>query len=171
MAMGDETERDETATGRKVELMGQSQRGDAAAYAELKAMGGAGIVREWSETILLMRLQDRAGGKNLLAREAVACDLASVEAGLADRRDGPIERMIVKRAALCAIDANLADREHVNAIVGERPRAAVEAMDRRRDRAHRRLLSTLKALAEVRRMNRPVVQVNVGGGNVNVFKA
>ncbi len=160
---------DEAGAAREVELMGRSQRGDRAAFAEQKAIGGAGFVEDWSETILLFRLQDRAGGaKNLLAREAVASDLEAAEAGLTDRRDGPIERLIVKRAALCAVDANTADREHVNAIVGGQSRATVEAMDRRRDRAQRRLLATLKALAEVRRASRPAVQVNIGENQVNM---
>ena len=46
--------------------------------------------------------------------------------------------------------------------------AALEALDRRRDRAHRRLSQTLKTLAQVRRLDRVAVQVNVGDGNVNV---
>src|SRR4051812_6367909 len=112
--------------------------------------------------ILTFRLQDRAGGKNLLARAAIEDDLEAVAEGLADRSDGPIERLIVARAALCAVDANLADREHLGSIRRANSLAAVEALDRRRDRAQRRLLATLKALADVRRANRPSIQVNIG---------
>jgi hypothetical protein len=49
---------------------------------------------------------------------------------------------------------------------------SIRRVSGRRDRAQRRLLQVLKALADVRRINRPVVQVsqvNVGDGNTNVL--
>src|SRR4051812_32899325 len=106
----------EDETGRVVALMGRGQRGDKAALAELQAIGGRGggsYIEGWSGYLLLLRLQDRAHPRNLLARAAVADDLEAVAGDLADRRDGAIERLIVGRAALCAVDAGLADLEHV----------------------------------------------------------
>ena len=92
---------------------------------------------------------------------------------LSDPADGPIEKLIVGRAAICAVDARMADLEHLQAIEHYDDARDAEPHDRRRDRAQRRLLATLRALADVRRINRPVVQVNqltVGDGNVNVVR-
>ena len=39
------------------------------------------------------------------------------------------------------------------------------------DRSIRRTLALLKGLCDVRRLNRRVVQVNIGDGNLNVLRA
>lgn len=43
-----------------------------------------------------------------------------------------------------------------------------ESRERRQDRIHRRFLSALKALAQVRRLLSPAVQVNIAREQVNV---
>jgi hypothetical protein len=109
----------------------------------------------------LFRLMDRASTKNRISRASVEEDLANVARDLSDPRDGPIERLIIARAGLCVVDAGMADLEHLGAIEHyDDPRDA-EPLDRRRDRAQRRLLATLRALAEVRRLGRPAVQVKI----------
>jgi hypothetical protein len=151
-------------------LLGRATSGDEAAFDELQSIRD--YATGFSAAMILVRLQERAGGyRDLISRAGVAKDLAAVAADLSDRSDGPIERLIVKRAALCAVDAGLADLEHIRAVPDSNDPAHVESLDRRRDRAHRRLLQTLKTLCEVRRLNRVAVQVNVGDGNINVMKA
>jgi hypothetical protein len=165
--------REDAKSDQILSLMQRSTQGDHDAFQELKTIDKAnGIDRlsNWSRVTLTVKLQSRASPKNLLARNAVSRDLKSIVRGLAESSDGAIERMIIDRVALCAVDAGLADHEHVHAVTDNLDLATVEALDRRRDRAHRRMLQTLKTLAQVRRMNRVAVQVNVGDGNLNVLK-
>jgi hypothetical protein len=151
-----------------------AQAGDRAAFDELQRTceaKGISYTSGWSAQVVLFRLMDRASPTKLLARASVQESLEATARELADPKDSPIERLIVQRAAHCLIDARMADLEHLQAMEHyDDPRDA-EAFDRRRDQAHRRLLATLRALADVRRINRPVVQVNVGDGNLNVLKA
>jgi len=161
-------------TGSIVALMSRAQSGDRVAFDELQAIGrarGISYTEGWLESMILFRLQDRAAGKNLLAREGIKDELAATIADLTASADGPIERLIVRRAALSLVDAELADHEHLTSMRTANHPSAIEALDRRRDRAHRRLLVTLRALCEVRRMNRPSIQVNIGDGNPNFIKA
>ncbi len=161
-------------TGSIVALMGRAQAGDRGAFDELERIGeerGHSFVEGWSSHMLVLRLQDRSSQTNLLAREGIKRDLEATVAALSSRADGPIERLIVERSALCLVDAQQADLEHIGSVRDASNQATVEALDRRRDRAHRRLLLTLKTLCEVRRLNRPAIRVNVGDGNMNVLEA
>jgi hypothetical protein len=158
-------------------LMRLAQEGDREAFRELERIGeaqGISFTEDWSSHVVLYRLMDRASSRNLLARAAVEDDLAATIRGLSAPGDGPIEKLVVGRAAICAIDARMADLEHLQAMELYDDARDAEAFDRRRDRANRRLLATLKTLADVRRINRPAVQVNQlnqGNGNVTLIKA
>jgi hypothetical protein len=158
------------------ELMRLAQDGDREAFRELLAIGksrGISFTENWSSHVVLYRLQDRASSRNLLARAGVEDDLAAAVHDLSDSRDGPIERLLVHRASLCVIDARMADLEHLGMMQQVEDPWDAEVFDRRRDRAQRRLLHVLKTLADVRRINRPAVQVNqlsVGDGNTNIIK-
>jgi hypothetical protein len=158
-------------------LLRKAMAGDRAAFDELGAIAQAkGLpahhyVDRWNQTMVMCKLQDRAGDKNLLARAGVERDVERVEGELAEAGDGPIERIIIGRAALCAADTSLSERDYQYAAGNRGPIGPIEALDRRRERSQRMLLATLRTLAAVRRINRPVVQVNVGDGNVNVLKA
>jgi hypothetical protein len=142
-------------------LMGRAQQGDREAFRELQRIGeaqGTSFTADWSSHVILYRLMDRASPGNLLARAAVEDDLKAAIRDLSEPGDGPIERLIVGRAAMCAVDVGMADLEHLRAVEHyDDPRDA-ESYDRRRDRAQRRLLMTLKTLAEIRRRNRRVVE-------------
>ena len=161
----------EDASGEEaLQLIKRASGGDQAAFEELKSIGD--YTSGFSSAILQGKLQHRAGGEtNLLAHDSVAKDLAAVTAGLAAVSDGPIERLLLRRAAVCVVDAGLADREHLESIRDPGNIGLAEVLDRRRDRAHRRLLQTLRVLAQVRRLNRVAVQVNVGDNNLNILKA
>jgi hypothetical protein len=147
--------------GPVVALMGRAQSGDRDAFRELQARGeaeGIDYVKDWSSHLLLYRIQDRVSPTNLIARSAVALDLAATARDLAEPGDGPIERLLVGRVALCLVDCRQAELEHVGAIISAGDPLEAEPLDRRRDRANRRLLATLKTLAEIRRLNRRVVE-------------
>jgi hypothetical protein len=156
-------------------LMRRAMEGDRAAFVELESIAEAqGLPAHhyhgrWCEATVKFKLQDRAGKKDLLARAGIERVVERVEGELAEPGDGPIERLIIGRAALCAADTSLSERDYQYAAGAGGAAAPIEALDRRRERSQRMLLTTLKTLAAVRRMNRPVVKVNVGDGNLNVL--
>jgi hypothetical protein len=145
-----------------VVLMGRAQQGDREAFRELQRIGelrGVSFTADWSAHVLLNRLKGRASDRNLLARQGVEDDLEATIRDLSEPGDGPIERLIVGRAALAMVDARMADLEHLRAIEHYPDPRDCEPFDRRRDRAQRRLLATLKALTDIRRMGRVAVRV------------
>jgi hypothetical protein len=156
-------------SGTIVELMRRAQSGDRAAFDELSRRAetdGQPADRyhaDWSHFALLSALQARVGGRNLMARAGVEGDLAEATASLTEPTDGVVERLIVERAAVAIVEGRRAEIDHlkVSADTQYHP-ATVEMYERRRDRSIRRTLSLLKCLCDVRRLNRRVVQVDIG---------
>ena len=154
-------------------LIKRAAVGDQAAFDELTARCRAtgDDFRHWLDAAVVAKQQTRVSTRDLVLRHSVTDDISGIQRDLSKLTDGPSEDLIVRRAALSAVNARLADLEHVRAIADGRDTATIDALDRRRDRAHKRLLQCLEALAQVRRLNRPAVQVNVGDGNVNILKS
>jgi hypothetical protein len=109
-------------------------------------------------------LTDRLAGTHLMRREAVARKLKQVLADLTGPDPTPGERLLAERAAVCWLatwEADLAC-QNLNPSTGAKVAGFIE---RRHDRAQRRFLAAVKALAVFRRLalppRRPVV--NFGG--------
>ena len=152
-----------------IPLLQRASRGDAAAYEEIRRKYPKDA-EFYLQKLIDHRLQARASDnhQNLLLSNSVMDVINVTCKSVHEKTDGPIERILIDRLAMYAAEASVADLEHVTACLHD-PGSA-ERLDRRRDRAHRRLIETLQALAKIRRLNRPSVQVNVGSGNVNVMK-
>ena len=97
--------------------------------------------------------------KDALSREAIQRQLAALKRDLAGPNPTPLEGALAERAAVCWLHAYHADA----CVSWNYGQAGEELRLKRQDRAHRRYLSALKALAQVRRLlgNAPGVQVNV----------
>jgi phage head maturation protease len=67
--------------------------------------------------------------------------------------------------ALCWFDANETDRRYIDQT--DISFKTAEFRENRRDRAHKRFLAACKALATVRRMTVPALQINVAKRQVN----
>ena len=105
--------------------------GDLAAHAE----------RGWVEL---------AAGPDLLAREALTRQLAALKTELAGPAPTPLERLLVERIAATWLQVNYAD-----AIAAQARDVSVKQAGlalERQDRAHRRHLAAVAALATVRRL-------------------
>lgn len=113
-------------------------------------------------------LSMRELGDNLIARDAIEARLKRLRAELAGPAPTPLERLLVDRVAMTWFQLQML--ELVTPTSGKSDGWALR-IDRRRDQAHRRFLSSLKALAQVRRLELPALQVNVamaGGQQVNL---
>ena len=108
---------------------------------------------------------DLAAGDNLLRREALTRQVAALEREIAGPSPSVLERLLAERIVVCWLELNCLDPALRG---GEMPLRQAEFYDRRRDRAHRRYLSSIRNLATVRRLVIPSLQVNIGAKQVNV---
>jgi hypothetical protein len=116
------------------------------------------------------RLIDWAAGKKGKEKTKAELDkeLCDLAADLAGPTPSPVERVLAETAATCWFAFRM--HEAHNANCGAQGGMTISQSDhsqRRLDRAHRRLLSTLRTLATVRRLARPSMQINVAQQQVN----
>ena len=155
-----------------VALVRRAERGDATAVPALReklavsgvadALGGD-IARRAADRFL-----DSCCGKNLASREAMAAKMAQLRAELCGASPTAVERLLADRAVLCWFHVNqleltYASKESMTLALAQHYQKSI-------DRAHRRYLSSLKALAEVRKLN-ITVQLNIARKQINVAGA
>jgi hypothetical protein len=124
--------------------------GGAAEYAAAEAMA-----YEWADG---HRECDHA------TRRAMRASYDRTYKEVAGENPTPLEKILAERVALCHL--RVAHMEYItSAMLAIKPdHRDAEKLDRRLSRAHRRLLSAVRCLADVRRVGpRTAVQVNVGG--------
>jgi hypothetical protein len=105
--------------------------------------------------------------ENLSWREALYRKMELLRAELEGPDATPLERLLVERIVACWLqlhhsDIWLAQQE------GKLSITQADYHQRTRDRAHKRYLSAIKALALVRKLALPVLQVNIAKKQVNV---
>ena len=97
---------------------------------------------------------------NKLVGDAIRERLRAMSAELEGANPTAIERGLAQRISACWL--HLAHAESIYATnMAKANHRTLEALEDARDRAHRRYLSAIKALAQVRRLLVPMVQVNV----------
>lgn len=108
--------------------------------------------------------------KHLLGQEGTRLAIRESMRDLAKRVAGdnpsPLERLLAERIAMCWLDVQ--DHElRYSLLNAESTFRQFEWRSQMLDRAHRRYLSAIKALAAVRRLALPAVQVNIAEQQVN----
>jgi hypothetical protein len=154
------------AEGRIRALWDRIESGDPALYQATKQMFDAdpGCVAAWGGDLaarVVGGLTGRLAGAHLYRREAVTRMLAQVRADMEGPDPSPVERLLAERAAACWLAVYEADAacQRFSPLVDAK---VAEYHERRHDRAHRRFVSAVRALALVRKMalppRRPVVE-------------
>ena len=105
-------------------------------------------------------------GKNLAWPIAVDLKMEEIRSELAGPDPTPIERLLAERAALCWLEVHALDLRHAH--TSGLTFAQAEHKEKLRDRASRRYLAALKALAQVRKLGVVAFQVNIGAQQVNI---
>lgn len=80
----------------------------------------------------------------------------------------PLERLLAQRIAMCWLD--LQQQEHKYSVLGNNSTAMYIFQSKMIDRSHNRYLSAIKALAQIRRMKLPSVQLNIADQQVNTLE-
>ncbi len=104
--------------------------------------------------------------KNELRRAGFRRQLEVMRDELAGPKPSPLELHLAERVALCALSVSRLERLF-EGNVSSSPKVW-EVCGRQLDGAHRRHLSAVRTLAEVRRLQLPNVQVNIGEKQVNI---
>jgi hypothetical protein len=122
---------------------------------------GGDIARQAEESLVLV-----GGGTSEFRRLAVRKMLVGTRDELAGLRSTPLVSLAARRVAMCKLEADIAHRTSVAFLASnELPPEAVQGW---LDRAEARYRKSLKTLADLQRLRLPVVQVNVGGQQVNI---
>jgi hypothetical protein len=168
------TESEIPTTEAILEWQRAASRGDATAAAQIRdllrydpdgvlaAVFGGDLVRRIEQTLVA-----RIAGENLATRASLEFELERMTHELAGPTPTPMERMLVDRVVTCWLHTHHYELLHLREGQCMAP-AVLEALRRQMARSHGQLLSALKALATVRRMALPALQVNVGAQQVIV---
>jgi hypothetical protein len=129
--------------------------------------GQLGDLARVAERAWIERMTGRARGFG----EGILGKVKGMRAELAAPSDGPLERLLVDRIIVCWVHLQYAEITYAQAL-GSLDVEWTEAYQKRIDRAHRRYLSAIRSLAQVRRLRVPTsVQINVGEQQTNVAGA
>jgi hypothetical protein len=104
--------------------------------------------------------------ENLTLREAIHAKLAAIRKELLGENPTPIEVLLVERIVACWLQVQEADIR--GALAKDASFRQADFNLRRMDAANRRYLAALKALALVRKLAVPALQINVARKQVNV---
>jgi len=152
-------------------LIRQAESGDETALKEVReiltAYPALNVAWDLAEAIERMWIDATLSNDSRVGKEMLKAKLAELKQELAGPSASPIERLLAERVAVCWLQVQNADGAYLNQWETSTP-AQVEHLQKTQDRAHRRFLSAIKTLAQVRRLCVPVLQVNVGEKQVNV---
>lgn len=112
---------------------------------------------------------DLASGENELRRETLTRQVEALQRELEGPSPSALERLLAERVVggwleFHCLDPALNKKEDLTV-------AQAEFYDRRRDRAHHRLLAAMRTLATVRRLVIPALQVKIGHKQINVARS
>jgi hypothetical protein len=170
--VGDKLQKPNRSADEVAALIEKAQDGDDGAYTELREYVGdnprfwnrignlaAAAELQWLQKII---------SKDRLTQEGVKRRLQSMKRDLLASGRSPLERLLVDRIAVCWLQVQYADAWYPHKLEEGMTFEAGDYYQRRQDRAHRRFLSAIKALATVRKLALPVLQVNIADQQVNL---
>jgi hypothetical protein len=150
-------------------IVNRAQKGDTSTLPVLRRMlENPEIVNNFGGNLAVQverSIIEAIAGADLVFKLALYRKLESLRAELAGPTPSPLERLMAERAATCWLFLHDLELRLVQA----KKLTIADASYRQRalDRAQKRYLGALKALATVRRLAVPVLQVNIAKNQVN----
>lgn len=114
-----------------------------------------------------LKLIDRITGKNDVVGEAVAREVAALRRAWVGEHPTPLEAALGERIAVNWLHLHYVEAKYLEAM-GDLTYEQDTWHGKRIEQAERRYLRAIKALAEVRKLQLPAVQLNIGERQVNV---
>lgn len=107
----------------------------------------------------------RFSGDDPLVQEALPPQLKSMRRELAGSNPSPLERLLAERIVACWIQLQYAEAIYAQNL-GSMNMVQGDYHQRRLDRLHKRYLSSVKTLAQIRKLG-PAVQINIAEKQIN----
>lgn len=154
-------------------LLIEAQQGDHKALARLKEQFGdnpdfwmrfGGDAARRAENALA----ERMAGDALLTRESIRVQMAQMRAQLAGPVPTPLEMLLIERVVMCAFQLQHAETSYAERLDGGMTEQEMRFFERRVDGVSKRYLAAVRSLATVRKLQLPIVQVNVAEKQVNI---
>ena len=108
----------------------------------------------------------RYAGADVLTREALKLKSEQLRRELLGPHPSPLERLMVERVVICWLQVSFHDSTEAGA--GDRSLRQAEFEMKRQESMQRRYLRAIRTLSEVRRLERPAMQVNIAENQLNV---
>jgi hypothetical protein len=113
-------------------------------------------------------LLERSSGDNVLLREGLALGLQQKREEIAGPNPSSLEVLLAERIVICRLQLEQAEVDYASRL-GKLTISQDEYHQRRVDRLHKRYLSAIRELAQVRKLLKPhVAQINVAEKQVNL---
>jgi hypothetical protein len=110
----------------------------------------------------------RVSGADPLIKEALPVKLKAMRGDLCGPSPSALEQLLVERIVACWLQLQHAEIVYARNL-GNLSNPQSEYHQRRLDRLHRRYLSSLKSLAQIRKMG-PAVQINIAERQINTAR-
>jgi hypothetical protein len=108
---------------------------------------------------------EKMSGDDVFTQEAIPRNLKAMRKEIAGENPSPLERLLAERITVCWLEL-----QYFQAIYAQNLKNMTipqsDYHQRRIDKAHRRYLSSIKALAQIRKMG-PAVQINIAEKQIN----
>lgn len=151
-----------------MDVIGMAQDGDEEALSLLKraldeAPGLARIInlaRDVERGII-----EKLSGDDVFTQEALPRNLEAMRREIAGENPSPLERLLAERISACWLELQYFQAIYAQNL-GKLTITQGDYHQRRLDKAHRRYLSSIKALAQIRKMG-PAVQINIADKQIN----
>lgn len=160
----------ELAANRKLlmDVIDRAQDGDEEALQSLK--GVLDEVPKIARIVDLARDVERSlvkkmSGDDVFTQEAIPRNLKAMREEMAGENPSPLERLLAERITACWLELQYFEAIYAQNL-GNLSITQSDYHQRRIDKAHRRYLSSIKALAQIRKMG-PTVQINIAEQQVN----
>ncbi len=153
-------------------LIPKARKDKDAAQRLLKLMDEGGTTQAFGRIFDIARQTEFSLIRSFAQEDCLAIELAErrlkeMRAELAGPNPTPLETLLVERIALCWFHVHLCEitlaQRHADMSL-----TVAEYQQKRLDKAHKRYLASIKTLAQVRKLQLPTVQVNIGAKQVNV---
>ena len=155
------------------DLVERAENGDSEALPVLREILDGAAPQLWQQWGDLARIAETKwlkciGGKDLMFLEGLERQLATLRSSLAGTDPSPLEDLLVARVAACWLQVHHAEAKYAESLQAGTTLEGESHLQRRLDRAQRRYLASIRTLAQVRRLLRPTVQLNLGQNQVNI---
>ncbi len=107
----------------------------------------------------------RIAGDDVFTQEAIPRNLETMRREIAGENPSSLERLLAERIGVCWLELQYFEAIYAQNL-GKLTIAQGVYHQRRIDKAHRRYLSSIRALAQIRKMG-PAVQINIAEQQIN----